>query len=118
MLALEQLAPTLPAADRVWIWGRGALLDSLKFVWPQAEAISARQGTVNTEAPDLLIWATGRSNPFVWPKIRPKLVLDLNYGDDSPGLEFAVQNGLPYYSGLKMFELQAAAQRQFWKAYL
>lgn len=116
--ALKALKEDLPAHTSVCIWGRGALLDSLKAVWPQAEAISAREGSDQTSGPDLLIWATGRSTPFQFPRFRPRFVLDLNYSEDSPGLEFAVRFGLPYQSGLKMFKLQAAAQRQYWKGFL
>ena len=43
-------------------------------------------------------------------------MLDLNYSDDSPGLEWAVRENLPYQSGLKMFKLQAEFQRRFWSA--
>jgi shikimate 5-dehydrogenase/shikimate kinase len=110
----------LPQAKDIWVWGQGAMLESIYKVWPHAQAFSARAGTTAAGQPDILIWATGRSRPFQWPPAtcRPKLVLDLNYGDDSPGLEYAAREGLPYQSGLKLFKLQAAAQKRLWKGKL
>jgi shikimate 5-dehydrogenase len=71
-----------------------------------------------TVAPAVLIWAVGRSRAHRAPPahLRPGLVLDLNYADDSPGLEYAATHGLAYQSGLGMFKLQAQAQRDFWDA--
>lgn len=113
--ALRDWKRDLTDAKEVWLWGRGAMRSAVERVWPHARAISAREGDVpEGVTPELLIWATGRGRSFVWPKVRPQLVLDLNYGDDSPGLEWAVRENLPYQSGLKMFKLQARYQRLFW----
>jgi shikimate kinase len=118
VLALHELSKELTAAHSVWLWGGGGVKSSVRQIWPDAIEIPARQGTERTPPPDLLIWATGRSRTFVFPdvKIRPKLVLDLNYSQDSPGLEWAVRENLPYQSGLRMFKLQAEFQRRFWCA--
>lgn len=100
----------------VWLWGGGGVKSSVKAVWPEVQEIRAREGTTREDSPDVLIWAVGRGRDHRKPpkSLKPKLVLDLNYGDDSPGLEWAVENNLPYQSGLKMFKLQAAFQREFW----
>jgi shikimate 5-dehydrogenase/shikimate kinase len=120
-LALKDLArETEMNGAKVWLWGGGGVRSSVQQAWPQALKISAREGTVQADSPDLLIWAVDRSRRFEWPssRIKPRLVLDLNYGDDSPGREWAVQNNIGYQSGLKMFKLQAAAQQRFWRDYI
>jgi len=118
VLALQALRQELPSLQPVWLWGGGGVKSSLKKVWPELIEISARQGTTDNGAPGLVIWATGRSRPFQWPAstVRPELIIDLNYSDDSPGLEWAVRENLPYQSGLRMFKLQAEFQRVFWAA--
>lgn len=116
-LALQEIKNELHGSKYVWLWGGGGVLTSVQSVWPEAVHIQAREGTTNPSSPDLLIWAVGRGREFKWPppSCRPKLVLDLNYSDDSPGLEWAVRENLPYQSGLKMFKLQAEFQRRFWR---
>lgn len=116
VLALRSLRAELPEFKSVWLWGGGGVRSSVKEVWPEAVEIRAREGTTREDSPDLLIWAVGRSRDHRKPPktLKPQLLLDLNYGDDSPGLEWAVENNLPYQSGLKMFKLQAAFQREFW----
>ena len=104
--------------SNVWLWGGGGIKSSVKEVWPNAREIPAREGvTDGLDNPDLVIWATGRSRDFVIPPldVRPSLILDLNYGEDSPGLEWAVRDKINYESGLKMFKLQAEYQREFWE---
>ena len=116
--ALHAWRGELPDFTRPWLWGGGGTRPSVREVWPGVREVSARAGVDDHvgDAPDLLIWAVGRARahrtPPAW--VRPRLVLDLNYADDSPGLEFAVERGLPYQSGLRMFKLQAEAQRVFW----
>lgn len=118
VVALQEIRNAGREYKNVWLWGGGGIKTSVKAAWPQAREISARQGSESLELPDLVIWATSRGRRFAWPAphLRPQLILDLNYGDDSPGLEWAVQKNLPYQSGLGMFKLQAAAQRGFWSA--
>lgn len=121
VMALSVLKEMLdPNIDSVWLWGGGGIKTSVQEVWPEVRSFSARMGTDRTDSPDLLIWATGRSREFQWPPetVRPRLVLDLNYGDDSPGLEWATREGLPYRSGMEMFNLQAGFQREFWTSRL
>jgi len=68
--------------------------------------------------PDIVIWAVGRSRQAAcqWPPSgwAPRLVVDLNYTEDSPGLEYAQRLGVAYQSGLNMFKTQAQRQREFW----
>ncbi|MBX3020998.1 MAG: hypothetical protein KF799_04920 [Bdellovibrionales bacterium] len=119
-LALKQIRSQLPELASVWLWGGGGIKSSVKRVWPEAREISARAGVTaeTSESPALVIWATGRSREFQWPPehVQPQLILDLNYGENSPGLEWAVRSNLPYQSGLRMFKLQAEAQRIYWRA--
>lgn len=116
VLALKQLASKHSGFSPVWLWGGGGIKTSVSAAWPDVTEISAREGIVPRGSPQMVIWATGRSRRFEWPSadIRPKLVLDLNYGEDSPGLEWAVRENLPYQSGLEMFKLQAEFQRAYW----
>jgi shikimate 5-dehydrogenase len=116
--ALRALAAERPDGP-VWLWGGGGVKPAVLAAWPGARAIPARQGCASGEAaPAVLIWAAPRGREFKWPPadLRPGLVLDLNYTGDSPGREWAVERGVPYQSGLKMFKLQAEAQRAFWRA--
>lgn len=117
VLALERLKSKLSGLESVWLWGGGGVKTSVKAIWPHVKEVPARQGFAGGGA-DMVIWATGRSRNFVWPssQLRPKLVLDLNYGEDSPGLEWAVREKLVYESGLEMFKSQAEFQREFWGA--
>lgn len=119
-LALEHMKSEL-AGKAVMVWGGGGVKSTLRKLWPQAEFVSARKGLDGvSKPPDLLIWAVGRSRDFRFPPatLRPGLVVDLNYTDDSPGLEWAVLNNLPYQSGLRMFKLQAEFQRRIWRDYI
>jgi shikimate 5-dehydrogenase len=45
---------------------------------------------------------------------KPSILVDLNYTEDSPGREYALQVGAEYVSGLRMFQVQAEKQREFW----
>ncbi|MGZ3723934.1 MAG: shikimate kinase, partial [Bdellovibrionales bacterium] len=74
VLALEQIRHELDPVQAVWLWGGGGVKASVRAVWPELTEKPARQGTEKTDSPDLLIWATGRQNKFVWPPlpVRPK----------------------------------------------
>jgi hypothetical protein len=72
--------------------------------------------------PEVVLWAGGRFSaegakppPGHW---QPKLVVDLNYRDDSGGRELARLTGARYLSGLEMFNVQAEHQRLFWEPFL
>jgi shikimate 5-dehydrogenase/shikimate kinase len=107
------------------IWGGGGTLNMIRANLPDARAFSIRESKDRKSGepaklflPETVIWAvggdraTGHAPPTEW---RPKLVIDLNYGADSLGREFAMSRGAKYISGLTMFEAQAAAQRRFWE---
>ncbi len=121
----------------VVVWGGGGTLKVLQRVFPQAQLYSARSGqprelkspagptspvgSGGDVGPELVVWAVGRKPlGWQWPdsKWAPKIVVDLNYGADSPGLEYAKQVGAQYISGRVMFLAQAAGQREFWKEIL
>ena len=63
-----------------------------------------------------LIWAVGRSrmSSCVFPPLswKPGLVVDLNYTENSPGLEYALMTGAGYLSGHTMFKCQAKKQQE------
>ena len=111
--------------EPIAVWGGGGTLGVIKSLLPKTFFFSARTGEnresggVNSDAyqPKTVIWAGGRSRdehcpPSSW---RPELIIDLNYTDDSPGKEFALERGARYISGLTMFKGQAARQRTFWE---
>lgn len=110
-------------ADRsVVLWGGGGTRQAVLQVLPNAVAYSARRGAPLVAAevaePEVVIWAVGRNrqDDCCWPPTswKPELVCDLNYSDDSPGREYALRLGCRYESGMRMFELQAQAQRDYW----
>ncbi|MFO0573309.1 MAG: hypothetical protein U1A78_04885 [Polyangia bacterium] len=113
----------LDEGAEVALWGGGGTLSLLRAAFPQARSYAARSGAPRdgdraAPAPAAVIWAVGRSRQAgcTWPPSawRPRLVLDLNYADDSPGQEYAARIGARYVSGLTFFRAQAAAQRRFW----
>ncbi len=126
----------ITADTRVVLWGGGGTAAMVRELLPQVLEYSARTGQPregtgsakdSSSAPEVVIWGVGRSvfggtfPPEAW---RPRLVLDLNYAEDSPGREYAQRlTFMPapshgarseYVSGLGLFEAQAAEQRRFW----
>jgi shikimate 5-dehydrogenase len=122
--ALQQVAKEFGGFKRLALWGGGGVKTSVIRAFGPVAEFSARTGQpLNGKhsefLPDkleALIWAVGRGRDFVWPdqNINPEMILDLNYADDSPGLEWAVANGKSYHSGLKMFKIQASLQQKLW----
>ena len=118
------------------IWGGGGTLEITRLMVPQASLYSAQTGQVREGAkpfppagsPTNLVWSVGRAHYGVgtnkatakWPPShwKPRRVIDLNYTDDSPGLEYAALTGAEYVSGLSMFKEQARLQREFWRVHL
>lgn len=114
------------------IWGGGGTLEITRLMVPQASLYSAQTGRVREGAkpfppsgsPTNLVWSVGRahydSGSAKWPPPhwKPRTVIDLNYTDDSPGLEYAALTGANYISGLSMFKEQARLQREFWRVHL
>lgn len=106
------------------VWGSGAVTSALLKEMPDLKIYSARTGIAkNTEAkdnPQILIWASSRSQAVQWPHLvypnwKIEIILDLNYAENSMGIECAKYFNAKYISGLEMFYEQAKYQRQFWK---
>lgn len=120
----KELTKNIKATNKVAIWGGGGTLDMMKAVLPQADLFSAQTGqlrsgeSVSNREYDYLIWAAPRANTTRWPdeSLKIKAVIDLNYTENSVGLELAAQRKIDYTSGLKMFKLQAEEQQVFWSA--
>ena len=104
------------------VWGGGGVMDSLKYAFKDLDLCfySARTGKVthgkSKSNPECVIWAVGRSRmsacqfpPLNW---KPHTVFDLNYTEDSPGLEYALNVQAKYVSGWEWFEVQALEQRK------
>jgi len=119
--ATEHVAPNAA----VVLWGGGGTKATVVTAVPSAVPYSARTGQprpgvmpLPPGGPDIVIWAVGRNRQPAcqWPPAewRPSEVIDLNYSDDSPGLEYAWRHGIAYRSGVEMFTAQAAQQREFW----
>ncbi|MEK6705448.1 MAG: shikimate kinase [Bdellovibrionota bacterium] len=108
--------------EQIAVWGGGGTLNTLLKTLPEASFYSARTGEPRNDGrmnikPHAVIWAAGlagKDTPFPPSEWKPKVVLDLNYSDDSPGKEYALMVGAHHISGLKMFKVQAEKQRIFW----
>ena len=127
---LKVLLPSVEGKS-IAVWGGGGLKNILQAELSSADFYSARTGQkdgnkvqVDNEktkklSPECVIWAVGRSRmkdclfpPSNW---KPKLVVDLNYTEDSPGKEYALLTGAKYISGWRMFKEQARLQKSFLK---
>ena len=101
------------------VWGGGGTRSTMSQVLPKTTPFySARTGKLlwgNEKEIDTLIWAVGRNRHKRWPQHHPQKVVDLNYTEDSPGLEFARNTNATYISGHTMFKTQAKEQRKFWE---
>lgn len=122
-LGFAELIKNVSIANGVVIWGGGGVLKSLQHVIPQAILYSSRDGTARNPAQaqadfkGVVVWAApddprGQYPPARW---KPLAVIDINYFESSPGLEYASSQGIPYISGLEMFKTQALEQQKFWK---
>ncbi|MBC7465605.1 MAG: hypothetical protein H7256_06390 [Bdellovibrio sp.] len=113
---------TLRKDETVAVWGGGGTLHMMQSVLPDAIYMSSqtalqRDGTdVSDLKPSVLVWAAPRHADTQWPPVgwKPALVVDLNYVENSMGLEYAQKKNLNYISGLKMFQIQALEQKKFW----
>ena len=109
------------------VWGGGGIRSTLQQCLPEAQFYSARKGSLISPQknkasflPKTLIWAVGRKRmregclrpPKNW---KPLKVIDINYTEDSPGLEYALQNSSHYINGRELFREQAKKQREIFK---
>ncbi len=111
-------------SDKVAVWGGGGTLDMMRSLLPQAFYFSSQTATLRDHElieddgfkPDILIWSTPRSDGTKWPVTtwQPRLVIDLNYQENSMGLEYAQKINCQYLSGLGMFKAQALEQQHYW----
>lgn len=119
------LIQNLPIDEQsnVAVWGGGGTLNMMKSVLPNATYYSSQTGlpregqALPVVTPDILIWAAPRNpqtlmTPIEWA---PKIVGDLNYFDNSMGLEYAQLIKSNYVSGLNLFKVQGLHQQKFWK---
>lgn len=122
LLGFQKLVEAILPSDRVAIWGGGGTLEMMKSVLPQAHAYSSQSGELRDahlkahSKYDYLIWAAPRTSQTRWPSdlMQIKTVIDLNYTDNSMGIEFAALRKIRYISGIEMFKAQAKAQQEFW----
>ncbi|MBC7421558.1 MAG: hypothetical protein H7328_12595 [Bdellovibrio sp.] len=107
--------------SQIAVWGGGGTLEMLKSVLPDANYFSSQTGQLRnmmTEAPNikLLIWAAPRTTATLFPNENLQIaqVIDLNYVENSMGLEYAAEKNIKYVSGLEMFKQQALKQQEYW----
>jgi len=104
---------------KILIFGGGGLLDSLKFLFPNAIHLPARHQKedldfIKEEVFELLIWSALPSANFPNNAIGFKSIWDLNYHENSRARELSLLNSAPYLSGLSLFIAQGIAQQKFW----
>ena len=138
------LAPFLESGSSgdVAVWGGGGTLEAMRAVAGDAIFYSVRTGLPRQgpgapgvpgapPSPRIVVWAAGPTGTYGPPHEvavrecselnappdhwKPERVVDLNYGEDSPGRDYAVRVGARYTSGLAMFQEQARGQRAFWE---
>ena len=109
------------------VWGGEGIRPTLKLCLPKAQFYSARKGKLISPqknkasfSPKFLIWAVGRKRlqeGCLWPPKhwKPLKVIDINYTEDSPGLEYALQNSSHYINGTEFFKEQAKKQREIFE---
>lgn len=106
------------------VWGGGGTQVSVKETLPEAAFYSSRtskiKNAVRVASPEVLIWAAPRTPETLWPpdSWAIRIVVDLNYSENSMGLEYAQKVGAKYYPGTYMFYQQARAQQEEWKKFL
>jgi len=109
--------------SKIVIWGGGGVVESIQKIIPNVVQFSSQTGQLKMRnshqdiQPDILIWAAPRYDKTQFPPVNwtPQIVVDLNYTENSMGLEYA-QTLLhtKYVSGLIMFEEQGLEQYKFW----
>ena len=108
--------------NSVVVWGGGGVLKSIQDALPTAKFYSAQSQSPRTKNdfcknPKIIVWSAPRKidvqfPPNIW---KPELVIDLNYSENSMGIEYAKNKNLKYISGDALFYAQAEKQLQFFK---
>ena len=128
LAGFQALIAEVPANKSIAIWGGGGTLKMIKNALPRAISFSSTRGQVREEdknqwnedfSPDIVIWAAPRDDGMRWPpkSWKPSLIVDLNYAENSAGREYALGLQTTYRSGMKMFQVQAQHQRDFWEGH-
>lgn len=122
---IENVQALISTTEKIAVWGGGGVLQSLHKVIPKAHFFQSRNGLERLSSakaedffPEAVVWAAPRrADMDYWPpeSWKPKVVVDLNYKEDSLGREYAQRCGCFYVSGQEMFQRQAELQRVFWK---
>ncbi|MCZ0932118.1 MAG: hypothetical protein OXJ52_03080 [Oligoflexia bacterium] len=115
------------SSSQTVVWGGGGIRPVLQKALPLAQFYSARKAlplnkkhSLANFSPKTLIWAVGRkrmTEGCQWPskRFKPAQVIDINYTEDSPGLEYALKVKTSYKSGFDYFKEQAKKQRELFK---
>lgn len=123
---MHHLLQQLPIHPQIVVWGGGGTLAVIQKVLPHVILYSSTQGLPrDSKAPDKIlnpscvIWAAPNSDKNLWPpqEWQPQMVVDLNYKENSFGIEYAMKARCHYSSGLSMFKIQAEEQRKYWSRY-
>ncbi len=122
VLGFQQMAEPYQN-ENILLWGGGGTKEIVKKIFPQAISLSSRQPNfqdIDLEKEWTLVWAAIRSTETQWPPANLKIrrILDLNYSENSMGLELAVMRSCDYISGRAMFCEQAREQQNIWKDHL
>ncbi|MBC7742435.1 MAG: hypothetical protein H7061_09570 [Bdellovibrionaceae bacterium] len=120
----KSLVKNIAHFEHVAVWGGGGTLKVIFSVLPEAFYFSsqtAHERSARAFDPNIfkiLIWAAPRSVNTVFPakEFGFSEVIDLNYVENSMGLEYAMDRNLKYTSGLEMFREQALKQQEYWSS--
>lgn len=107
------------------LWGAGGVASMFAEAYPEMPIFSAQKSSCVSHKidednyfPDIVLWAVPSMHPLFPPKHwSPKVVLDLNYGQDSLGREYALLKAAFYKSGILMLLKQAQEQQKIWLNY-
>ena len=121
LAGFARLVSRIGSDKSVAVWGGGGTLQVIRQILPRATFYSSRTGRLHDgmrqrEKYDFLIWAAPRTPETIFPpsSLHFTEVIDLNYAENSMGLEFAVLQKIGYTSGLEMFKAQALKQQEIW----
>ena len=120
----KYLVRELNKNEHVAVWGGGGTLKVIFSVLPEAFYFSsqtAHERSARSFDPNvfkILVWAAPRSERTVLPASEFAFteVIDLNYVENSMGLEYAILKNIKYTSGVEMFREQAKKQQEYWSS--